>query len=296
MRRAIIVPVAALLATLSSAPGHTLGLSSRLPTSRLLTVVNTVRSRECGGQARRAPPLHEQSRLDAAARLLARGASLSDAATAVGYRALASISVHISGDLSPDAIGRTLAARFCGQLVDPALRDIGFHREGSDLWILAAEPFATPALTDPNAVARRVLELTNAARAVGHRCGRREFGPAPPLRYSAQLARAALEHSRDMAAHSYLSHTGRDGSTPGERISRTGYTWRIAGENIAAGPTSASEVTAGWLASPEHCENLMDPRFTEMAVAYEVDPRSRAGVYWTEEFGTPQRRPTRRQR
>jgi len=31
----------------------------------------------------------------------------------------------------------------------------------------------------------------------------------------------------------------------------------------------------------------MDPAFRHMGVAYAVNPRLEAGVYWAQEFGTP---------
>ena len=84
-----------------------------------------------------------------------------------------------------------------------------------------------------------------------------------------------------------LSHAGADGSTPGERALQAGYRWRVIGENIAAGPDSAQQVVAGWLASPEHCANIMDIRFTEMGVAFEIDWRRASGIYWAQELGRP---------
>jgi uncharacterized protein YkwD len=42
----------------------------------------------------------------------------------------------------------------------------------------------------------------------------------------------------------------------------------------------------GWLASPGHCENIMSPRFSEMGIAWVVDPKSTSGVYWAQVFGT----------
>jgi uncharacterized protein YkwD len=47
------------------------------------------------------------------------------------------------------------------------------------------------------------------------------------------------------------------------------------------------EMVAGWLASPEHCANLMDPAYREMGVAFAVNPHDKLGVYWAMEFGTP---------
>jgi len=46
-------------------------------------------------------------------------------------------------------------------------------------------------------------------------------------------------------------------------------------------------VVAGWLASPGHCANLMNPAFSELGAGYAVDPKSDAGIYWTALFGAP---------
>jgi len=51
------------------------------------------------------------------------------------------------------------------------------------------------------------------------------------------------------------------------------------------------EVVSGWLGSPEHCANLMDPAYTELGVGFAVNGRDAAGVYWALELGRP--RPAR---
>lgn len=259
----------------------------------VLELANSIRSRGCNAHRRSAPPLHPQSRLDAAAERLANGASLDTAIASVGYRAMRSFSLEVTGEVSRAGLRHLLASR-CAQLMDPALRDIGIYRAAHRLWVLIAAPLVTPELSDPQRVADEVNDLVNRARASGHRCGNRLFRPVPPLHPSVKLREAALAHSRDMAAHSYLEHIGRNGSTPGKRVARTGYLWAAVGENIAGGAPSARDVVAGWLASPEHCANIMDPDFSETAVAYAIDARSRMGVYWTEEFAAPQPSPSRR--
>ncbi len=93
-----------------------------------------------------------------------------------------------------------------------------------------------------------------------------------------------------MARHGYMDHTGRDGSTPQQRVSRAGYAWLETGENLASGVMDAGDVVQGWLHSPGHCENLMWPAYTEMGVAFAVNPRDEAGVYWALEFGRPAHR------
>ncbi len=48
----------------------------------------------------------------------------------------------------------------------------------------------------------------------------------------------------------------------------------------------AEEVVAGWLVSPGHCANLMDPRFRHTGVG--VAEGSRTGeYYWVQTFGAP---------
>ena len=44
---------------------------------------------------------------------------------------------------------------------------------------------------------------------------------------------------------------------------------------------------AGWIKSPGHCANLMNPGFTEMGAGLAVDHKSELGVYWAQAFGTP---------
>ena len=67
---------------------------------------------------------------------------------------------------------------------------------------------------------------------------------------------------------------------------RAGYQPRLTGENIAFGPESAEEAVAGWLDSPGHCANIMDPRFQHIGVALATG-RGRGRIYWVQEFGAP---------
>lgn len=184
-------------------------------------------------------------------------------------------------------VGRIAQGRFCSQLMDPDLREIGSYRRGADVWLVLAAPFLPPRPGDREQIGQRVLELTNLARSHARRCGSVAFPAAPPLIRVPALERASLAHSEDMAAHGSLDHTGHDGSTPAERVTRTGYKWRAVGENIASGVTSPQEAVDGWVASPHHCENLMYPRFTQMGSGYAVNASSAGGIFWTQVFGTP---------
>jgi uncharacterized protein YkwD len=138
----------------------------------------------------------------------------------------------------------------------------------------------------PNFVAVS-LERINQMRAAGADCGSSgRFAPAPAVTWNAQLTQAADGHSRDMATQNYFSHTSLDGSSMSARVNATGYTWSRLGENIAAGYGSVSDVMQGWLTSPGHCANLMNPDFTEVGLACAAGaPKANYPTYWTMNLG-----------
>lgn len=74
---------------------------------------------------------------------------------------------------------------------------------------------------------------------------------------------------------------------PATAPSLAGYSGGLIGENIAAGQDGVDKVVDGWLASPGHCANLMNPGYRELGAAYATDPKSDAGIYWTAMFGSP---------
>ena len=60
----------------------------------------------------------------------------------------------------------------------------------------------------------------------------------------------------------------------------------VVGENIAAGVMTPPEVVAGWLSSPPHCENIMDPRFEATGLGFAQNLASEELLYWTQDFGS----------
>src|SRR5512141_866500 len=127
------------------------------------------------------------------------------------------------------------------------------------------------------------LVAVNRARSVKRICGHTPYRPAPPVSWSGNLAMAAYLHSRDMVRKNFLSHTGSDGNSAGQRISRQGYSWRTYGENLAFGNPTVSSVIQGWLVSERHCRNLMNSAFTEIGAGYFIGPfgGNPAARYWT---------------
>lgn len=153
------------------------------------------------------------------------------------------------------------------------------------LWCAIAQAEVRVSEESARAVLQRVLDLVNDARASGHRCGRRHFPPVASLKVSEPLGRAAQRHAEDMARRGYFDHRAPDGSTPGDRVRRAGYSPRLTGENIAFGPESAEEVVRGWLESTGHCENIMDARFAQIGIGLAEGSR-RGHIYWVQNFGS----------
>lgn len=264
------------------------GLSlSTLASANVADAVNEVRSQGCDRVRGIETPLHTERDLSAAAKRLAHGESLDQALIHAGYRAKRSASLRISGNVADEAVANTLRLQFCTAIMEPSFRDIGFFKDDAAVWMIVAAPFRAPSGREAAALSQQVLKLTNEARSRGYRCGSALFAPSKPLQLNDKLRKAALEHSRDMAGRSLLSHDGQDGTRPAGRAERAGYRWKAVGENVAAGPATAEELMRGWLASPHHCSNIMDSRFTEMAVAFVVDEKSKSVIYWTQMFGRP---------
>lgn len=250
-----------------------------------LAEINAIRAQGCSGDPGARPALISVAKLDRVAEALASGRRLPEAMKDAGYIAVQAAALEASG--SDAGIVSELARRACQDIVDPAYRDIGIATRKDRAWFVLAMPLVPPASNAAGDVGRRVLELVNDARASPRRCGRKRFDSAPALALSEELQRAALDHARDMASHGNLSHAGSDGSTHAERATRAGYQWRVVGENIAAGQSTAEQVVAGWLKSAGHCANLMDPDFSEMGVAYAPAPPGGKGIYWVQMFGAP---------
>jgi uncharacterized protein YkwD len=130
-----------------------------------------------------------------------------------------------------------------------------------------------------------VLTLVNQRRAAGARCGSRTFAPARPLIVNAKLQLTARQHSADMAARDYYSHTSRDGRTFDVRIAAAGYAGSPIAENIAARHASPKALVAAWMASPGHCANIMSPEYRSTGLGHAYRAGSTYGHYWTQIFG-----------
>ena len=113
-----------------------------------------------------------------------------------------------------------------------------------------------------------------------------------PLEMCKPLTRAAQKYARTMAQQDFLSHTGKDGSSFGERIQSAGYDWTNSrsgssvAENIAAGQNSVVEVMKGWKNSTSHYKNMTNTKFTHVGFGMSVNQKSKYKKYWVQNFGS----------
>ena len=138
-------------------------------------------------------------------------------------------------------------------------------------------PPRTPPASAAN-IAAQVVTLTNAER--GER-GRTRLHANP------RLMRAAQIHAEQMARAGQLAHDLPSATYPTteDRLAAARYRWQMYGENVALGQSSAAEALRGWMNSPGHRKNILNPAYTELGTGYAVDRSGRP--YFVQVFGRP---------
>ena len=124
---------------------------------------------------------------------------------------------------------------------------------------------------------REVLRLVNVERAkVGLKA----------LSWGETCASASMVRAREIV-HSY-SHTRPNGTPWQTACPIPSNTGGAAGENLAAGNTAVSPrtVVASWMNSPSHRANILDARFTRLAVGFHFDINTQYRTYWSQFFST----------
>lgn len=121
-----------------------------------------------------------------------------------------------------------------------------------------------------SAIEQAVVDETNKARAT--------YG-LKPLQIDTALMGAAREKSIDMQKNNYFSHTSPTFGSPFDRLKALNIQYRTAGENIAKGQRSASEVVTAWMNSEGHRANILNESYTHIGVGFVQD-----GYIWTQQF------------
>jgi uncharacterized protein YkwD len=102
------------------------------------------------------------------------------------------------------------------------------------------------------------------------------------LQVSPELTAAARRHSYDMAANTFLGHTGSDGSSESDRVIQAGYLWTGEIAENAASYATPAETVQGWMSSSGHRNNMLNCGYREVGVGYAESENGQK--YWTAVF------------
>lgn len=121
-----------------------------------------------------------------------------------------------------------------------------------------------------SSAASEVVRLTNSARS--------QNGYAALIEDGA-LSDAAAVRAREIARS--FSHTRPSGASFSSALSESGVSYLRAGENIASGQKSASEVVNAWMNSPGHRANILNSSYSRIGSAsINID----GTLYWVQLF------------
>jgi uncharacterized protein YkwD len=123
---------------------------------------------------------------------------------------------------------------------------------------------------DEAAIQYRMLDSVNALR---------KTAGARALQLNAQLNAAAATHSRDMAVQNRPWHFGSDGSSPLDRVKRTGYPLTMRGENISETFETELETLSAWMAQGDTRDVVLDPLAADLGFAWYQE--SNGKIWWT---------------
>lgn len=192
----------------------------------------------------------------------------------------------------PDAASKALAMLLVIALI------AGASRVMSRLELFGMERPEAARVTD---CAGEVVELdgVRAELLALHNEERAERG-VPPLCWSEDPAAAATAHSEDMMERGFFAHETPEGITPADRTLSSGYDSSFIAENIQIHHMSVGfepnmkdleEVVRGWMESPGHRRNLLDPELHEVGIGASFGKYRReldSSRAYTVDFGTPQ--------
>ena len=103
-----------------------------------------------------------------------------------------------------------------------------------------------------------------------------------PLTLNKELSNVANIKSRDMIEKGYFDHTSPTYGSPFDMMKKFNISYNTAGENIAMGQKTPSEVMNSWMNSSGHRANILNSTYTELGVGIQKD--SNATIYWTQMF------------
>lgn len=129
----------------------------------------------------------------------------------------------------------------------------------------------TPAQTSSTpATAAQSAEIAQMEAAIRQQINEiRQERDRTSLEHNERLAAVARKYSRQMAEENFFSHVDPKGITPAQRVRAGGIIYVMVGENLFKGtnlPQPVEYAVGGWMDSPGHRDNLLQPDYRETGV------------------------------
>lgn len=203
-----------------------------------------------------------------------------------GYEGVAAENIAQGSKTEEDAIKQWMnSPGHCKNIMNGKLIEIGLGRSGAYWTLLLACPKDKGTSNHTNRTndidQAKTLALINLYRSKSCNCGKEPRKAVPAIKWNILLARVAQAHSEEMNQRSNLSHISANGDKMGTRLTKGGYQWKIAAENIAMGINTEEAAIELWMKSPGHCKNIMNGDVIEIGLG-------RSGTYWTLLLASPQ--------
>ena len=110
----------------------------------------------------------------------------------------------------------------------------------------------------------------------------REKAGIPKLSENNELNRIARTKSQDFINNNYFGHNSPTYGSPFEMLRTLRVEFTAAGENIASGQRTATEVMNSWMNSTEHRANILNPTYNKIGVGAVRDDNG--NTFWTQLF------------
>lgn len=179
---------------------------------------------------------------------------------------------HARNNYHPHVLGHRNLGLMSGLLVAVKIFSLALISFGPVL------PAFSSAITTQN-----IISLTNESR--------QQFSISS-LAENQILDKAAQAKADDMLAKGYFAHNTPDGHTPWDFITGAGYSYLMAGENLAVNFTEAENVETAWMNSPGHKANILNKNFQEIGIGIAQGTyQDHTAIFVVQEFGLPSAQP-----
>ncbi len=110
----------------------------------------------------------------------------------------------------------------------------------------------------------------------------------PALKINPTLVDVANNKGSDIFTRQYFAHVSPENKTPWDFLRSKNYVYTLAGENLAMDYPTASEAHTGFMNSPTHRANILNPLYTEVGVAViQGTFNGQSSILVVEYFGRP---------